>query len=276
MKLVKPKLLTALALGLVLGSNANATDDSEKNPCGALLCILGGQTSGECAKYYKYYIYTLPKSCKANPTCITKKQIEHLEKCDTKGNSEINSKIDSSLADTHGVTTFTQNIGTKINEMSGIQGECTKDELNRVEKKLLNNFTYNYRINPTQTKACQVLAGQTYSAIKVKYTCDRKWYSAEDWNNGFEKELVSKAVYEGLNSNDRGTYITYKDTSLNSNNNCVTLSPAQQTKYKVTTYLGWSDDMNYQVTKCRYQEIITNYYKKNYIKKDCWEVEQAY
>ena len=274
MKLVKSKLLTALALGLVLGSNANATDDDASNPCGALLCILGGQTSGECAKYYKYYIYTLPKSCKANPTCITKKQIEHLEKCDTKGNSEINSKIDSSLADTHGVTTFTQNIGTKINEMSGIQGECTKDELNRVEKKLLNNFTYNYRINPTQTKACQVLAGQTYSAIKVKYTCDRKWYSAEDWNNGFEKEIVSKAVYEGLNSNDRGTYITYKDAPSMDDLRYFKLTNAERAKYKVTQDKNKCDENG----NCPnlYQEIITNYYKKNYVKKDCWEVEQAY
>ena len=286
MKLVKPKLLTALALGLVLGSNVNAADDSEKNPCGALLCILGGQTSGECAKYYKYYtvgiVNETRQECKNAPQCITAtlplKQLAHLKNCKLQGADSAGVKIDESLASSYGVTSFNQGIesGSTLTQMSGVEGECTKDELNRVEKKLLNNFTYNYRINPTQTKACQVLAGQTYSTIKVKYTCDRKWYSAEDWNNGFEKELVSKAVYEGLNSNDRGYYITYKDTSLNSNNNCVTLSPAQQTKYKVTTYLGWSDDMNYQVTKCRYQEIITNYYKKNYIKKDCWEVEQAY
>ncbi len=29
------------------------------------------------------------------------------------------------------------------------------------------------------------------------------------------------------------------------------------------------------IIKYSYQEIITNYYKKNYVKKDCWEVTQT-
>ena len=119
-----------------------------------------------------------------------------------------------------------------------------------------------------------MLAGQTYSAIKVKYTCDRKWYSAEDWNNGFEKELVSKAVYEGLNSNDRGYYITYKDAPSMDDLRYFKLTNAERAKYKVTKDKNKCDENG----NCQnlYQEIITNYYKKNYVKKDCWEVEQAY
>ena len=271
-------------MSLVLSSNLSANDD-EKNPCGALLCILGGQTSGECRKYYHYYTIGIHQEtieeCNYRAECYTPlvpiKQIAHLKNCELVGADSAGVKIDSSLADTHGVTSFTQkqNFNNKINQMSGITGECTKSELNRVEKKLLNNFSYAYRINPSPTKNCEVLAGQTYSAIKISYTCDKKWYNAEDWNNGFEKQLISKAEYDNLNSNDRGYYYTYKDTSLSSNNDCVNLTPAQQAKYKVTTYLDWDAEMNHQnATKCKYQEIITNYYKKNYIKKDCWKVEQ--
>ena len=282
MKTKLSKLAIALMMSLVLSSNLSANDVT--NPCGALLCILGGQTSGECKGYYEYYIYELPKSCKGNAVCISTKQIQHLKNCKMEDGSSTGVKIDNSLATTHGVSTFTQNLDSKINQMSGVTGECTKNELNRVEKKLLRTEKidkwsyinhYGYRINPTPTKACEVLAGQTYSAIKISYTCDKKFYEEVDWNNGFEKQLISKAEYDNLNSNDRGTYETYKDTTLSSNDDCVTLSPAQQAKYKITTYLGWDAEMNYQnVTKCKYQEIITNYYKKNYIKKDCWKVEQ--
>ena len=44
------KAFIALILGAFLHSNLQAND--AKNPCGALLCILGGQTSGECKNYY--------------------------------------------------------------------------------------------------------------------------------------------------------------------------------------------------------------------------------
>ena len=289
-------------MSLALSSNLSANDD-EKNPCGALLCILGGQTSGECSRYYKYYtigIYNESlKECQNRKTHILYgtggplacfmphteiKRIAHLKNCKLVGADSAGVKIDSSLADTHGVTSFTQtqNFNNKINQMSGVTGECTQSELNRVEKKLLNNFSYAYRINPSPTKNCEVLAGQTYSAIKISYTCDKKWYNAEDWNNGFEKQLISKAEYDNLNSNDRGTYITY-GKKINTEQYSK-LSSSDKTKYKlekekyeydcanVDEYGNWTNcnyDYNYY-----YQEIITNYYKKNYIKKDCWKVEQ--
>lgn len=267
------KAFIALILGAFLHSNLQANDAS--NPCGALLCILGGQTSGECKKYYEYYIYELPKSCKGNAACIISKQTAHLKNCKMEG-APANAKIDTNLANTYGVTSFTQNLGGKINEMSGMDGECTKSALNRVESKIIgttntNPFKkdkiYAYRINPNPTKTCQVLASQTYSAIKISYTCDRKFYHQNDWNNGYEIELVSKALYDTLQSKDRGFYYSYK----NIDEKTYYKLPANK-RQKVDCYEVSGDNASY--TQCTYQEIITNYYKKNYIKKDCWIVEE--
>ena len=267
------KAFIALILGAFLHSNLQANDAS--NPCGALLCLLGGQTSGECKKYYEYYIYELPKSCKGNAACIVAKQTAHLKNCKMEG-APANAQVDTNLANSYGVTSFTQNLGGKINEMSGMDGECTKSALNRVESKVIgttgtNYFNlkkiYAYRINPNPTKTCQVLASQTYSAIKISYTCDRKFYHQNDWNNGYEIEPVSKALYDTLESKDRGFYYSYKNIDEKTYKNL----PADK-RQKVDCYEVSGDNASY--TQCTYQEIITNYYKKNYIKKDCWVVEE--
>ena len=267
------KAFIALILGAFLHSNLQANDAS--NPCGALLCLLGGQTSGECKKYYEYYIYELPKSCKGNAACIVAKQTAHLKNCKMEG-APANAQVDTNLANSYGVTNFTQNLGGKINEMSGMDGECTKSALNRVESKVIgttgtNYFNlkkiYAYRINPNPTKTCQVLASQTYSTIKISYTCDRKFYHQNDWNNGYEIELVSKALYDTLESKDRGFYYSYKNIDEKTYKNL----PADK-RQKVNCREVSGDNASY--TQCTYQEIITNYYKKNYIKKDCWVVEE--
>ena len=106
------KAFIALILGAFLHSNLQANDAS--NPCGALLCLLGGQTSGECKKYYEYYIYELPKSCKGNAACIVAKQTAHLKNCKMEG-APANAQVDTNLANSYGVTSFTQNLGGKIN-----------------------------------------------------------------------------------------------------------------------------------------------------------------
>ena len=187
-----------------------------------------------------------------------------------------NAQVDTNLANSYGVTNFTQNLGGKINEMSGMDGECTKSALNRVESKVIgttgtNYFNlkkiYAYRINPNPTKTCQVLASQTYSTIKISYTCDRKFYHQNDWNNGYEIELVSKALYDTLESKDRGFYYSYKNIDEKTYKNL----PADK-RQKVDCYEVSGENASY--TQCTYQEIITNYYKKNYIKKDCWVVEE--
>lgn len=261
--------------------------DDEKNPCAALLCILGGQTSGECRKYYEYYTIGLPKECtkqcKYNSTClatcIPTKQIAHLKNCKLE-NVPTNLPVNNN-AYKASTNQFLSNLDNKINEASQIQGDCTKSELNRVEKKLLRTLTqklcddenrchnfytkiYGLRINPNPTKTCEILSNQTYSAIKIKYTCDKSFYEEKDWNNGYTRLSISKAVYENLASKDKEFEITYKDISykdylkLDKNERRVIKSKADD------------EGRTYEL----YQQIITTYYKRLYIKKDCWEVEE--
>ena len=271
------KAFIALMLGAFLHSNLSANDAA--NPCGALLCILGGQTSGECKKYYEYYAYELPKSCYGNAACIATKQISHLKNCKMEG-APANATIDTNLAHSYGVTGFTQNLDGKINEMGGMDGECTKSALNRVESKLLrteiqqecnsegdcyNKYVkiYGYRINPTPTKTCQILTGQEYSVLKINYTCPKTFYEKVDWDNGYTKQVISKADYENLASKDREYKLSYKEISKKAYN---ALPKDEKRKQEVYDNEGNSRTI--------YQQIITTYYQRIWIKKDCWVVEE--
>ena len=258
------KAFIALMLGAFLHSNLSANDAA--NPCGALLCILGGQTSGECKKYYEYYAYELPKSCYGNAVCIATKQITHLKNCKMEG-APANATIDTNLAHSYGVTGFTQNLDGKINEMGGMDGECTKSALNRVESKLLRTDKYvkiyGYRINPTPTKTCQILTGQEYSVLKINYTCPKTFYEKVDWDNGYTKQVISKADYENLASKDREYKLSYKEISEKAYN---ALPKDEKRKQEVYDNEGNSRTI--------YQQIITTYYQRIWIKKDCWVVEE--
>ncbi|WP_143116881.1 hypothetical protein [Campylobacter sp. MIT 97-5078] len=79
-KLIKTSLILACLLGTQTQLFAMEGTDP-KNPCGALLCVLGGQTGGECAKYYQYYTIGISKECKGRPDCIAVKQVSHLKNC---------------------------------------------------------------------------------------------------------------------------------------------------------------------------------------------------
>lgn len=254
---------------------------------GALLCILGGQTSGECKKYYEYYTIGLPKECEKQcrgihyatclATCIPTKQIAHLKNC--KLESAPSSLPVNNNAYNNGANQFIANLDSKINEASYIQGDCTKAELNRVERKLLRTLTqkicddenrcdnvytkiYGLRINPNPTKTCEILSQQTYSTLTIKYTCDKSFYEEKDWNNGYVRKEVVKAVYDSLASKDREFEITYKNISYNEYNK---LDKSERRVIKS------APDVNGNTYNI-YQQIITTYYQRLYIKKDCWEV----
>ena len=71
------------------------------------------------------------------------KQSTHLKNCKLES-APTNAKVNPNLANSYGVTSFTQNLGGKINEMSGMDGECTKSALNRVESKVIGTTGTNY------------------------------------------------------------------------------------------------------------------------------------
>lgn len=271
---MKSKLLIALVLGFVL--HLNAADDDASNPCGALLCILGGQTSGECSKYYKYYVYELPKSCKTDPTCIAYKQLKHLKACNT--NSSSTAMDESDKAD----------INRFIETTASTNGEqCTAEALNsRVQGRLNGRvvdswkttgwnrqYPSHYRISTKLTTACQAHLNSKFSNLSVTNTCSDKFYTAEDWNNGYEKQLISKATYDTLDNNNRGYYYTYNPAPANLNKTTYDkLSASEKAKYKEEKNTQCDiDSLCYD--NYTYKIIITNYYKKLFIKKDCWIVQ---
>lgn len=256
----------------------NLSAEDVKNPCGALLCILGGQTSGECKGYYEYYSIGLPqecaKQCKYNApctsTCIPAKQIAHLKNCKLENGSSV---LPSSATNTYNsyvsstTSSFTANLDSKINEASQLDGECTKSALNRVESKYLRTENYKriyaYRINPNPTKTCQILAGQTYSTIKISYHCNKQFYEQDDWNNGYTKQIISKDVYDSLNSKDRGFWNEYKQIDE------IAYYKLPKDEKRIIKQSD-SEGNSYDVL----QQILTIYYQKIYIEKDCWKVEE--
>lgn len=282
-------LKAVMAFIVIVSLHSQLYADDEKNPCGALLCILGGQTSGECRKYYEYYTIGLPKECEKQcrgthyatclTTCIPSKQIAHLKNC--KLESAPNSVPVNNNAYNSGANQFIANLDSKINEASQIDGDCTKAELNRVEKKLLrtdsqqncddegrcnNVYTkiYAYRINASPTKTCEILANQTYSTIKIKYTCDKSFYEEKDWNNGYVRKNIAKAVYDNLASKDKEFELSYKNIGYS---NYLKLDKSER---RVIKSKPDDEGRTYDI----YQQIITTYYQRLYIQKDCWEVEE--
>ena len=262
---MKTKLLTALILGLILHSNLSAADDDASNPCGILLCLLGGQTSGECAKYYKFYIYELPKKCKSNPIC----QKDYLLKCNTNS-----SDTAMEVSDSKDINNFISTVSTAAGE------QCTSEALNARVQGILNGKVVDswrttgwYRQNPSHYRTsqklnttCQAHLNSKFSNLSITNTCSGKFYAAQDWSNGYEKQLISKAVYDTLNASDRGTY---NSTKLLYDEKAYYKLP-QNERGKINYSQPDENGYTYIVS---YEQIITNYYKKAYIKKDCWIVQ---
>ena len=274
------KTFIALILGAFLHSNLQANDDAS-NPCGALLCLLGGQTSGECKKYYKYYIYELPKSCKGNAACIATKQSTHLKNCKLES-APTNAKVNPNLANSYGVTNFTQSLDGKINEMKGLEGECTQSELNRVEKAIIGKKTdcnqidpdtgqntcaevavYGFRINPNMTKACSLLATGQYSSKKVTYTCPTKeFYETQAWNKGFKEIKISKKEYDKIPQVQDKFIKEVEIQSLNASKIYNSLPNDEK---------GFAGKENGLYVFKRKE-----FYKKEPVYKSCWEVEDKF
>mgnify|MGYP004588301471 CR=1 FL=1 len=282
------KAFIALILGAFLHSNLQANDDAS-NPCGALLCLLGGQTSGECKKYYEYYTIGITKEvskeCKYRADCISYtlplKQLAHLKNCKLEG-APANAQVDTNLANSYGVTNFTQNLDGKINEMKGLEGECTQSELNRVEKAIIGKKTdcnqidpdtgqntcaevavYGFRINPNMTKACSLLATGQYSSKKVTYTCPTKeFYETQAWNKGFKEIKISKKEYDKIPQVQDKFIKEVEIQSLNASKIYSSLPNDEK---------GFAGKENGLYVFKRKE-----FYKKEPVYKSCWEVENKF
>lgn len=280
------KLFFSSILGasvLLTNANANNSKDTDlasiqflqgdtANSCGALLCLAGGKMDGECSSYIKRYFSIKMK--KPHETIQARKNF--LELCPKNGQSYQNNQA---INDLYANTSQEKDpeFERYINEiLPNLDGACTKEELNFTQKKLLRTEEicesdenantkncktinhYGYRTNPELSNSCKLLLSNKYSNEKLTYTCKSKeYYEEEDWFNGYTKEPISKATFDSLSDEKRAviqkeepiSYLAYQRLPNNE----------KASKYVKSTI--------------QYFKVITLYYQKIPIQKDCWEVD---
>ena len=101
-----------------------------------------------------------------------------------------------------------------------------------------------FRINPNLTNSCKLLASSHYSDYRLKYTCNNKFYTKEEWESG--KEIIgeiSKAEFDNL---PVGKKLSLSKWEMNKRN-----------KHKFfNNYISYS--------------LVSKYYKTQTINKSCW------
>lgn len=261
------KILIGGVLGsLLLFSSLEAVDLSsvkemsgkQGDACGALLCLSGGMSSGACAPYIaKYFAIQLSKPWK---TAQARKNFLNL--CPV---ASENGNTDPELAK------------LQNDILPYVSGGCTKEELNaNIEKTRKPLYyldetqgfstkrpVYGYRVNPLPTQNCSLLMKSPYFPQKISYTCSKEFYDEKIWNDGFTKQYISESEYQGLSDDLRGTET--KRVKI-SKNEYLSLPNDKRDRDRIPNAGGDKDVYNYY-------KLEPAFYKKNFIKKDCWLVE---
>lgn len=156
-------------------------------------------------------------------------------------------------------SSMTPEMKQQVASLSKLTGYCTEDELNaNVEKKLIDKIgfkrIYEYRISPKMTENCRILTNLNYSDYAFKYTCNQQFYNEIDWHNGYTKEEVSKGAFDSLEEN---------------------LRLEEKKRIKVGVYDWHKLPANERVSMetssgAEYYKLEPIYFKKHFIKKDCW------
>lgn len=156
-------------------------------------------------------------------------------------------------------SSMTPEMKQQVASLSKLTGYCTEDELNaNVEKKLIDKIgfkrIYEYRISPKMTENCRILTNLNYSDYAFKYTCNQQFYNEIDWHNGYTKEEVSKGAFDSLEKN---------------------LRLEEKKRIKVGVYDWYKLPANERVSMetssgAEYYKLEPIYFKKHFIKKDCW------
>lgn len=207
--------------------------------CEALLCLSSPTRPSECANALRrYFSIHLKKPWK---TIQARKDFLNLCPAGSSSNEMI----------------------AQVNSLSQIDGYCTTQELNANIEKVQSGTNkscndngckeipvYSYRISPTMTRNCQILSSMSYNDYKFKYTCSNKFYTEEDWKNGYEKQEISQSEYNLLNEEEG-------------------LTGQKLTPIHRNEYLSLPRDKR-ESHGVGYYRIDTIYYKKLPIKKDCW------
>ena len=242
---MKKKILIISFIALSVISSLKAVEiqtltGDTKLACEALLCLSSPTRPSECMPALRKYFSIHFK--KAWKTVQARKDFLNL--CPAGSSSkEMLSQVNS-LSQIDGYCT-TQELNSNIEKIqSGSYKSCNKDGNNCTEIKI-----YSYRISPKMTRNCQILTSMSYNDYNFKYTCDGKFYTKEDWDNGFTKQEISQNEYYSLKETERLTE--------------QKLIPISYNEYR-------SLPNNKKSLKYGYYRIDTIYYKKIPINKNCW------
>ncbi|EAL8904139.1 hypothetical protein D0B03_07475 [Campylobacter upsaliensis] len=261
-KIVISTLLTSFLFASALKAEAidlnkvKYLGGQQGDACGALLCLAGGVSGGACAPYIaKYFAIKLKKP---HETATARRNFLNL--CPTASLSGSDKKFDQ----------------WQNTILPNVDGACTKEELNRAEKSKTPLRTeeqydskgnvkivsiYGYRINPLPTHSCQLLMNHEYFSKSIHYTCSKEFYEENDWNNGYTKEEISKGAFDSLEENlrleeEKRIEISFLEWKK--------LPPSERTTQSFD---------NGDKTFYKYYKLEPIYFKKHFIKKDCWLVK---
>ncbi|EDP6841454.1 hypothetical protein GN629_08960 [Campylobacter upsaliensis] len=97
-----------------------------------------------------------------------------------------------------------------------------------------------------------------YSDYAFKYTCNQQFYNEIDWRNGYTKEEISKGAFDSLEENlrleeEKRIEISFLEWKK--------LPPSERTTQSFD---------NGDKTFYKYYKLEPIYFKKHFIKKDCW------
>lgn len=215
MKKIITSLLLMYSFSFSQELNLETFTGDTKLSCEAILCLSSGTRPSECNEAIRRYFSI--KFRKWGDTVRARRAFLNICPVGAVGNND---------------STF-QTLRDDI--IANLDMACSLENLNREEPKytyysddgFVMNYNNQYRINPELLKSCKLLMGSAYTYFKPKYTCDsNKWYSYNDWKNGYETITIPYYQYQRLNneekkeytmSNDDGSYYYYKKIPINKN-----------------------------------------------------------
>lgn len=188
----KKIVMASILLSSSLFSSDVLTGDT-KLSCEAILCLSSSTRPNECSPSLSRYF-----------------SISHKHWSDTvkaRGNFLKLCPVGSGAEKDREFTNLRDNI--IVNLKTG----CDLDQLNVAHSNYIydgENTNAFLQISPNLTKSCKALSSSSYTDIRPVYTCDpNKWYSQEDWRNGYEKvavKTISRNEYNQLSQKDKALY----------------------------------------------------------------------
>lgn len=166
-----------------------------RSACEALLCLSSPSKPAECTPALNK-LFSIKRK-KPSDTINARKAFLNLCPID---NSDANLKYYQTsilpLVDEEcTISSLNARIETKKDAFKEIV--CKKDENGMQICNLVDKV--GFRINPNLTNSCKLLASSHYSDYRLKYTCNTKFHTKEEWQSGKEiMSEISKAEFESL------------------------------------------------------------------------------